>query len=294
MCFWGNGLPRRHRHRSLGNGVEKKLAVIKRFGIVRGTMMPRNAIILAAGKGERLANGSPSLKPLAPVASKGLIFYVLDNLQAAGIEEVGIVVGHMASQLKAALSEHTYSFKIHFFDNPQYHKPNGTSLLCARSFVTEPTLLTMSDHLWSPTLLERLSRSPVHPQGASLAVDYRIDACFDLEDATKVQVQGQQIQAIDKALAQYNALDCGVFIITPALIKALATLDQEQGCSLSEGVRVLAEAGTMQAVDIGDAAWLDVDTPESMAYAQAQLHRFVPLQPEFSLATPSSIPASAG
>lgn len=70
---------------------------------------------------------------------------------------------------------------------------------------------------------------------------------------------------IGKTLRVYDALDCGAFLIGPALVSALAALDTP---SLSEGVRSLARRGLARAVDIGDAFWLDIDDARALALGQ--------------------------
>jgi NDP-sugar pyrophosphorylase family protein len=53
---------------------------------------------------------------------------------------------------------------------------------------------------------------------------------------------------------------------------ALAAVLEELGdASLSEGITRLAAAGTMTVLDIGDAYWQDVDTPEMFAQAVSLL-----------------------
>ena len=226
------------------------------------------AIILAAGLGSRLADGRPVPKPMREVAGVPLIVRVIRALERGGVDEVGIVIGYLGEELKAGLAAHDYSTTLHFFDNDEYKKPNGTSLLKARDFVTGPTFLLMSDHLWSPGLLAAVGAYPVAPGESVLGVDRRIDECFDIDDATKVQFEGDRIVNISKALPAYNALDTGVFLITPALIEALDAVNGPEGCSLSQGVATLAAAGNMKVADVGDSLWIDVDTPEAHAEAE--------------------------
>ncbi|MGD8607855.1 MAG: NTP transferase domain-containing protein [Myxococcales bacterium] len=226
------------------------------------------ALILAAGLGSRLANGDPTPKPLREVSGVPLIVRVIRALENQGVREVGIVVGHQAEELIGGLSGYDLKARLSFFHNEEYRKPNGTSVLAAREFITEPTLLLMSDHLWSPRLLEAVASYPVTDRESVLGVDFRIHACFDLDDATKVEVRGDRIERIGKELEDYNALDTGVFLITGALIEALDAVDGPEGCSLSQGVAALAAEGRMKAADVGDATWIDVDTPEARAEAE--------------------------
>ncbi len=229
------------------------------------------AVILAAGLGSRLAGEDSVPKPLREVAGVPLIVRIIRALERGGIREIGIVIGYLGEVLKNGLSGREMRAKLSFFDNDEYEKPNGTSLLKARDFVTGPTLLLMSDHLWSPRLLKSVASCQIGPQESVLGVDYRIDDCFDLDDATKVQVQGDRIARIGKSLDRYNALDTGLFLITPALIEALDAVNGPEGCSLSEGVAALASKGRMKAADVGDATWIDVDTPEAHAEAERLL-----------------------
>ena len=226
------------------------------------------AIILAAGFGSRLADGRPVPKPLREVAGVPLIVRIIRGLERGGVSEIGIVIGYLGDDLRSGLLEYEHRAKLSFFVNDEYEKPNGTSLLKARDFVTGPTLLLMSDHLWSPQLLSSVSSYAVGQQESALGVDYRIDACFDLDDATKVQVDDGRIVRIGKQLSDYNALDTGLFLITPALIDALDAVNGAAGCSLSEGVAALAARGHMRGIDVGDATWIDVDTPEAHAEAE--------------------------
>jgi 1L-myo-inositol 1-phosphate cytidylyltransferase len=136
-------------------------------------------------------------------------------------------------------------WNLRFFWNREFHKPNGTSLLAAKEFVQGPTFLLMSDHLWSPELIERVRSYPLQSDEAVLGVDFKIEDCCDLDDATKVRLQGDRIVAISKELPDYHALDTGVFRITPAVIEALERVNGPDGCSLSQGIGQLAAQGKM-------------------------------------------------
>jgi 1L-myo-inositol 1-phosphate cytidylyltransferase len=234
------------------------------------------AIILAAGHGTRLVQGKPYPKPLERVGGVPLIVRVLRNLERAGVEEVAIVVGHLGEVLIETLEELRTPLSLRFFWNHDHHKPNGTSLLAAKSFVDGPTFLLMSDHLWSRELIQRVARYPLRDDEAVLGIDFKIAECCDLDDATKVALDGDRIVSIGKQLPFYDALDTGVFRITEGVIEALERVDGPQGCSLSQGMTELAAVGKMRAVDVEDAAWVDVDTPLARAHAEMLLRRYGP------------------
>lgn len=232
------------------------------------------AIILAAGRGERLVRGKPYPKPLTPVNGVPLIVRVVRGLELAGVEQVSVVVGYLADILVAGLRRHRFDLELSFVSNPEYDKPNGTSLLKAKRMVTGPTLLLMSDHLWSPDLVQRVRRFPLADDEAVLGIDFKVGDCIDLDDATKVAIRGDRVEQIAKDLPRYDALDTGVFRITPAVIEALERVDGPNGCSLSQGMAQLAASGRMRVVDVEDAAWIDVDTPMALAHAERLVRRY--------------------
>jgi histidinol-phosphate aminotransferase len=226
--------------------------------------------------GSRLADGSSSSKPLRPVAQVPLLVRVLRSLEAAGIREAVIVTGFQGELVKKALlTEPSLGLELIFVTNERYEKKNGVSLLAARDLVDRECVLTMADHLYSPELVRRLLSAEL-PQGAcALGVDYDIEGCFDLDDATKVGVERGQIATIGKELPEYDCIDTGVFRINPALIEELSRLERERGdCSLSDGVSALAQRGKFMAVDVGEVRWIDVDTPAALERAEAMLRVF--------------------
>ena len=215
-------------------------------------------------------------KPLRVVGGVPLVVRVLRTLRSAGIQEAVVITGFQGEAVRQALrAEQDLGLKLSFVDNPHFDKKNGVSLLAAAAFVDRECLLTMSDHLYSPELVRRLLSADVPEGSCALAVDYDIERCFDLDDATKVGVEAGKIKRIGKELESYDALDTGVFRIGPALIAELAAVEASTGdCSLSDGVQALSRRGRFLATDVGDVRWVDVDTPQALACAEAMLRVF--------------------
>jgi choline kinase len=91
---------------------------------------------------------------------------------------------------------------------------------------------------------------------------------LDMDDATKVATGvGGAIVRIGKTLAEYDAVDTGLFRATPALAEAIGA----GGGSLSEGVQRLADKGEAATLDVTGLSWLDVDDPAALAKAEAML-----------------------
>ena len=232
--------------------------------------------MLAAGRGSRLVSYAPYPKPLKPVAGVPLLVRILRGLASQGIREAIVVVGFQGDQIRRVIgAERGLGLAVTFVENTLWEKSNGVSLLQAAAHIDRDCILTMADHLFAPEIVGRLAAADLPAGACTLGVDYDIERCFDLDDATKVQIEAGHIAQIAKDLPEYNAIDTGVFRITPLLIDELARLEVERGdASLSDGVRALARRGLFFGTDVGDARWIDVDTPEAHARAEAMVRVF--------------------
>jgi histidinol-phosphate aminotransferase len=241
-----------------------------------GERGPTRAIVLAAGTGSRLVAHDPYPKPLKPVAGVALVVRILRTLQSEGIREAVVVVGYRGDQIKRALlTEPSLALRLHFVQNDEYDRKNGVSVLAAARWIERDCLLTMADHLYSPELVRRLRQFELLPGACVLAVDRDIERCFDLDDAMKVRLRGARIGDIGKDLSDYECIDTGVFRIGPELVAELGRVREATGdCSLADGVRALAAQDRFFACDVGDARWIDVDTPEALQRAEAMVRVF--------------------
>jgi choline kinase len=88
-----------------------------------------------------------------------------------------------------------------------------------------------------------------------------------------VQTQENRIIAIGKKLEAYNAIDTGTFLCPEIVFDYLRRALQDGDCSLADGVRLMAADGKALAIDIRDAWWQDVDTPEMLARAEQEARR---------------------
>ena len=73
---------------------------------------------------------------------------------------------------------------------------------------------------------------------------------------------------IGKHLSRYNALDTGMFLCSPAIFNCLEAAKKNGDCSLSDGMRKLAQQRKLRAFDIGGGHWQDVDSPQALEYVE--------------------------
>lgn len=64
------------------------------------------ALVLSGGAGTRLRPIThTSAKQLVPVANKAVLFYGLESIAAAGVTEVGVIVGDTAQEIREAVGD---------------------------------------------------------------------------------------------------------------------------------------------------------------------------------------------
>ena len=231
-------------------------------------------LIIAAGLGSRLQSHAPS-KPLAAVAGRPLIGHVVRRARAGGATRFLVVTGYEAGGIETFLAglAAAEAVPIETVRNEAWERPNGHSILAAAPRLERDFLLLMSDHLFDPEIVAALVALE-SAGGLTLAVDYRIDdPGLDLDDATKVALDARgRIARIGKTLADYDAIDTGLFRTGRGLVEAIQRAVAEGGAgSLSEGVQLLADAGDARVLDIGARWWLDVDDPRALALAEARM-----------------------
>lgn len=233
-----------------------------------------DAVILMAGSGSRLRGCGNSLpKPLIKLAGRAVFSYVREALEIAGIQRLHIVTGWNSDALLSGLKPLIGSqMKLHAIHNPDWQKQNGISLLAVARHLHVPFLLTMGDHLFAPAMVD-LILQVADLNAVNVAVDRKLDTICDLPDAMKIKTTFDRVVAIGKDLKDYDAIDTGLFVCSPEIFKYLEQSKRDADCSLADGVRAMAADDKVRAIDIGDAWWQDIDTPETLAEAESVLRK---------------------
>ena len=148
-----------------------------------------NAVILAAGRGERLRPITDTApKCLTLVNGKPILEHELDALDAAGIRECTIVVGYRGRQIKDRFGFRFKRLQLAYVENPDYGTTNNLySLWLARNNLKTQTILVEGDLVFTNELMRELVNAPA----ADMAVvdEYRAEL-----NGTVVRGPGKQIQ----------------------------------------------------------------------------------------------------
>jgi len=244
--------------------------------------MITQALILAAGAGKRLDRPNTP-KPLVKVGEQPLVFRLIDQLAAAGVTSIHIVVGYEKEKIIKAVSNHYVTrLDIRFIECDTWSDGISHSALAARGIFDAPYLLSMSDHYFDDDHVRRMVARQPREGEVHLLVDTRDNPEINIDSAVKVQLDGDRIVAIGDTLEPHHGIDAGLFATAPgALLPHLErSISQGSNRTLSAGLESLAAEGNLFAVPMEDGVWYDVDTPldlvaAEMAYRKSFRTRFV-------------------
>ena len=104
-------------------------------------MKPCTAVLLAAGQSKRMG----AFKPLLPFGKKTVIESCIDYLREGGVEDIVVVVGHRADEVRKKLEKQEVSFAF----NPDPDSEMGASVAAGIRELPETawaTLIALCDH----------------------------------------------------------------------------------------------------------------------------------------------------
>jgi choline kinase len=234
--------------------------------------MVTQTVILAAGMGVRLSDADPGVpKPLMTVGGVPLIAHALAHAAASGCREAVVVVGHERARVKAAVEALHAPLAIAFVETPDPTAPNGLSLLSAEPVVQPHFYVQMVDHVFGAGVLPALTRAPLAAGEAGRVLVDRAPRDLDLDDATRVRLNGGRVTAIGKHIEPWHAIDAGCFVLTPAVFAALRAVGSAEALTVSSAMRQLVAQSALGFAELADVPWADVDTPVDRAAAERLL-----------------------
>jgi choline kinase len=222
-------------------------------------------IILAAGKGSRL-NGTAGESPkcLVKVGGITLIERQIQALRRAGIDDIAVVVGCQAEQVRRACGH-----GITYVENPNYAKTNSMySLWMARPLLFEGFVVLNCDVVFHPVLLDDLLTSR-HENALLLAYREADQPPFGDEEM-KVQVRCGRVRAMSKQMdpAEADGENLGIVKFGPEgateLVEIMDRLVAAGGLRdwAPRAFHEFAQVGSLHAIGTRGFPWIEIDFPE--------------------------------
>ena len=234
------------------------------------------AIILAAGVARRLAPLTDRThKCLLEVGGRPLLSRMLGALEAVGVKETVLVVGHFAAEVRALAGDKLRTMRLRYVENPDYTRGSALSLYAARAHLREPALVMDADVLFPREFLRRLVGA-THPSA------FLIDHGFqDTGEEVKYYTRGDRVIALGKKVVpeSWDQVGEGVGFFNcgaeagPELVRRLEQVIHE-GDGLNEyedALHLLVGSRHVGWVDVTGLPWTEIDFAEDLRRARDEV-----------------------
>jgi len=250
----------------------------------------KQALVTAASRLSSLDSQSGP-KCLIRLGDLPVICHVISQLSHSGIERAVILCGYQGKQIQQAVERNLSSqfrekIKLEFIQlGDAWQKGHAQSILEAKqSFKAgEEFLLCMSDHLFDPALISKMSSvsfakkndSDV-PNEAYCLIEADTDSLVGLSSTAvkvlldKTDMTNVKVKSISRTIELKDAhgIEAGLFVCNMSLFDKLELLATERAYyALAEVMELYAADDALWPVETDQRMWFSLETKETLAYA---------------------------
>jgi glucose-1-phosphate thymidylyltransferase len=228
-------------------------------------------IILSGGTGSRLrpiTHTGP--KQLVPVANKPVIEYAVEDLVEAGIDEIGVILGHKGREEIQELLDDGSRWDI---DITYIVQGNPLGLAhavgCARDFVANDDFIVyLGDNILKQGIIKLLESFEANDFGAGIALqEVGNPHQFGVADVTD---SGEVTSLVEKPDdPPSNLALIGIYAFSPAVFEVIERLTPSWRCELeiTDAIQLLMEEGHSIDSHVVEGWWKDTGKPEDILEA---------------------------
>lgn len=205
------------------------------------------AVILAAGKGERLkplTDYKP--KALLPICNKPLLEYQVEMLKVYGIEEIAVVVGYLEHEIKKRFSN------LKFFRDEKI-KGTASALYSARNFIDDEFILLYGDLFYDGSIEEILKTK--NSMGITLVNDVS-------RFGEVVFKEGKLLEIKEKSGIGKGFVNAGIYHFDPSILEFVEkTKESPRGeFELTDSIKMMSSIKEVKVVPL-NGYWNDIGYP---------------------------------
>jgi glucose-1-phosphate thymidylyltransferase len=226
-------------------------------------------LILSGGRGTRLRPLTyTSAKQLVPVANKPVLFYAIEALAQAGIQDIGIVVGETQAEIRAAVGDGSrWNVRITYIEQDA---PRGLAhaVLISEPFIGgDPFVMYLGDNLLNKGIgrfVEEFVREA--PAAQILLARVPDPQMFGVAELSN----GRVIRLVEKPSEPKTDLALvGVYMFSPAVFDAVKVITPSfrNELEITDAIQNLIDRGLEVRPHIVDGWWKDTGKLDDMLEA---------------------------
>lgn len=225
-------------------------------------MTPPKAMILAAGRGQRLAPLTDRMpKPMVPIGGEPLVVHQLRWLQRAGVREVVINLHHLGEQIEAAVGDGgSFGVRV-LYSHEEEPLETGGGIKKALPHLRPAPFLVLNGDIWTDYPFHKLLAA--RPRRAHLVLTpkppHKPVADFHFAGAAT----GQGHRAVGRKAALDDLTYCGIAVLAEELFT-----DAGDGRFSLRDLLFRAADRNLLTGERFDGVWIDIGAPEQLRHAR--------------------------
>ncbi|MEO6570091.1 MAG: glucose-1-phosphate thymidylyltransferase [Ilumatobacteraceae bacterium] len=223
------------------------------------------ALILAGGSGTRLRPITHTrAKQLVPVANKPILFYGIEAMVAAGITQIGVIVGDTRAEVRASLGDGSgFGAEITYIEQDA---PLGLAhcVVIAREFLADDDfVMYLGDNLLEQDLAAFIAAfEHARTTGAAPAAQILLKQVPDPQrfGIATLDADGHVVQLVEKPEVPPSDLALvGVYLFTPRVHDAVAAIEPSPRGELeiTDAIQWLIDEGEQVRCELLTGWWID-------------------------------------
>src|SRR3989344_8279807 len=192
-------------------------------------MVEGKAVVLAAGKGVRLRPYTDDRpKVMIDVNGKPLLYYLLRNMKAAGMDEANLIVGYRKEAIEEYFGENFNGMRLNYFvQERQLGTAHAISLV--QGYVTKNFIVLSGDVIVESGLIESLSKTDEFDQYDAIVVAREVN---DPWRYGCLKVEGEELRGIVEKPAPgsqpSNLINAGIYRFNQKIFPAILMTELSQ------------------------------------------------------------------
>jgi glucose-1-phosphate thymidylyltransferase len=230
-------------------------------------------LILSGGRGTRLRPIThTSAKQLVPVANRPVLFYGIESMRAAGITEIGIIVGDTAAEIRDAVGDGSrFGISVEYIEQPE---PLGLAhaVSIARDYLDgERFVVYLGDNLIADGITHIVDEFRASAADAMILL-------AEVPEPQRFGVAelrgGRVVSLVEKpAVPRSNLALVGVYLFSPYIFEAIDRIQPSQRGELeiTDAIQRVIDDGRDVAPHVITGWWKDTGRLEDILEANRML-----------------------
>lgn len=225
-----------------------------------------HAIILAGGLGTRLRSMVPTLpKPMAPVAGRPFLAWILDALAKAGCTQVVLAVGYRHEAISERLGKTWQGMALDYSVESAPLGTGGALRLAADYVKSLPVFVLNGDTFLDLDYQAMLAAYQAGGETMSMAVCPVDDVC---RYGTLEVADGHVCAFVEKGRSGPGLINAGSYLLSEQAILRIPERARYEPFSFEQQLLMPMVADLRPAAFVADGLFIDIGVPEDYAKAQ--------------------------